>query len=154
MAERFWRDDELGYKQPSSPVNMADAERKAAREAKSVAAAAASAAAAERQHTSPMVEVHLHRQQSMASLIEEADITLLCPTGLTFGQMSQLLSQRHVSLRGRQVFYRVRDPSQQSVAASTVLESETVGSLAARQPNCRQDLHVEFVATTAGGLLS
>ncbi len=48
----------------------------------------------------------------MASLIEEADITLLCPTGLTFGQMSQLLSQRHVSLRGRQVFYRVRNPSQ------------------------------------------
>lgn len=48
----------------------------------------------------------------MDFLIKDADITLLCPAGLTFLQLSQLLTQRHASLRGRQVYYRLRGSAQ------------------------------------------
>ena len=57
-------------------------------------------------------QVHLHRDEAMEFLIKDADITLLCPAGMTVGQLSQLLTQRHTCLRGRQVYYRLRRPSQ------------------------------------------
>ncbi|KAK9902834.1 hypothetical protein WJX75_008005 [Coccomyxa subellipsoidea] len=129
------------------PANRADTERGAMAEARKLASKAAIAAAAEAAQTAPMVEVHLHRDEAMAFLIKDADIMLLCPAGLTFLQLSQLLTQRHASLRGRQVYYRLRGSAQQSQAAEQVSEVETVADVASRLADCRQDLHIEFVAT-------
>ncbi|BDA51323.1 probable E3 ubiquitin-protein ligase RING1 at N-terminal half [Coccomyxa sp. Obi] len=131
---------------PSSP-DPAEAERTAVGQAAALAARAATAGAAEANQTTPMVEVHLHRASAMDYMVKDADITLLCPAGMTAEQLDQMLTQRHTCLRTRRIFYRISNPVQGSDLMGL---NETVGSVAARMQDCRQDLHMEFVASAAG----
>ncbi|CAL8466322.1 g5858 [Coccomyxa elongata] len=131
---------------PSSP-DTAEAERTAVGQAAALAARAATAGAAEANQTTPMTEVHLHRATAMDYMVRDADITLLCPAGMTAEKLDHVLTQRHTCLRTRRIYYRICNPVQGSDLMGL---DETVGAVAARMLDCRNDLHMEFVAGAAG----
>lgn len=48
----------------------------------------------------------------MESLVEDEDIVLLCPRQLSTRALTQLLTQRHLSLHGWQLYYHLRNAIQ------------------------------------------